>query len=89
MAFFQNPGKLWIVRTEGGGRSHLSESAKGGKGPRFSTLCGRSIRRDTKYAEAKSLTDVTCKQCKKAQRIFDLGLHGERFWQDSVPNPGF
>jgi hypothetical protein len=63
----------------------LAESEKGrGDRPKMSTLCGCSVRHGTEYKEATELKEVNCKRCKKGQRIFDLGNHGERSWHDSV-----
>jgi hypothetical protein len=83
--FYKHPGKLWIVRTENGSLSHLAESAKDRDDRhQMATICGCSVRRGTEYKEAVQLKDVTCKRCKKAQRVYELGTHGERWFSDSL-----
>jgi hypothetical protein len=85
MAFYQDPGKLWLVRTSGGSRTHLAESVKGATKPKPTTLCGCAVKPRTDSKQAEGLEQITCKRCQKDQRRYLEDLHGKsKVWIDGV-----
>jgi len=56
--------KLWLVRTEGGSRTHLARGQDNVDFPMTHTLCGKNVSSIKPAKHATDLEDVTCRMCR-------------------------
>lgn len=87
MAFYEDPGLLWIVRTKNGWHNHIAESNKAGTRPIMRRLCGCSVRSATEYRRVTDISEISCKRCQVAQRQHLMNAHGKSgAWMHGVYN---